>query len=84
MANRGPSSKKLKAIRFFINASFTLPFWHLTGRSISVATFTDRAPLSDHPNCPTEQPHLVWTSSHTIVNYLEEFQSLLSGDYVGV
>lgn len=45
----------------------------------------DRAPLSDHPNWAAEQPHLVWTSSHTIVNYLEEFQSLLnSGDYVGV
>jgi hypothetical protein len=45
----------------------------------------DRSPLSDHPNWPAELPHLVWTSSHTIVNYLEEFQSLLtSGDYVGV
>jgi hypothetical protein len=45
----------------------------------------DRSPLSDHPNWPAEQPHLVWTSTHTIVNYLEEFQSLLtSGDYVGV
>jgi hypothetical protein len=44
----------------------------------------DRAPLSDHPKWPAEQPHLVWTDSHTIVNYLEEFQSLLtSGDYLG-
>jgi len=45
----------------------------------------DRSPLSDHPGWPSEQPHLVWTNAHTIVNYLEEFQSLLtSGDYVGV
>jgi hypothetical protein len=45
----------------------------------------DRSPLSDHPAWPTEQPHLVWTSAHTIVNYLEEFQSLLTcGDYLGV
>jgi hypothetical protein len=45
----------------------------------------DRSPLSDQPGWPTEQPHLVWTSSHTIVSYLEEFQSLLmSEDYVGI
>jgi hypothetical protein len=45
----------------------------------------DRSPLSDHPRWPTEQPHLVWTDAHTIVNYLEEFQSLLTcGDYLGV
>ena len=45
----------------------------------------DRAPLSDHPSWPTDHPNHVWTGSHTIVNYLEEFQSLLmSGDYVGV
>ncbi len=45
----------------------------------------DRAPVQDHPQWRTEQPHLIWTSSHTIVNYLEEFQSLLTcGDYVGV
>jgi hypothetical protein len=45
----------------------------------------DRAPVSDHPQWKTEQPHLVWTSSHTIVDYLEEFQSLLmSGDYLGI
>jgi len=44
----------------------------------------DRAPLSDHPAWPTEQPHLVWGGSHTIVDYLEEFQTLLTcGDYVG-
>ena len=45
----------------------------------------DRAPVQDHPQWPTEQPHLVWTDSHTIVDYLEEFQSLLTcGDYLGV
>jgi hypothetical protein len=45
----------------------------------------DRAPVSDHPQWKTEQPHLVWTSSHTIVDYLEEFQSLLmGGDYLGI
>jgi hypothetical protein len=45
----------------------------------------DRAPVQDHPQWRTEQPHLIWNSSHTIVNYLEEFQSLLTcGDYVGV
>jgi hypothetical protein len=45
----------------------------------------DRAPAQDHPQWRTEQPHLIWTDSHTIVNYLEEFQSLLvCGDYVGV
>jgi hypothetical protein len=45
----------------------------------------DRAPAQDHPLWRTEQPHLIWTDSHTIVNYLEEFQSLLTGgDYVGV
>jgi hypothetical protein len=45
----------------------------------------DRAPVQDHPQWATEQPHLVWGSSHTIVNYLEEFQTLLtSEDYTGV
>lgn len=45
----------------------------------------DRSPASDHPKWKTEQPHLVWTSAHTIVDYLEEFQSLLmSGDYLGI
>lgn len=45
----------------------------------------DRSPLSDHPQWKAEQPHLVWTSSHTIVDYLEEIQSLLmSEDYRGI
>jgi hypothetical protein len=44
----------------------------------------DRSPLSDHPQWKAEQPHHVWTSSHTIVDYLEEFQSMLmSEDYIG-
>jgi hypothetical protein len=45
----------------------------------------DRAAAQGHPQWKTEQPHLVWTSAHTIVDYLEEFQTLLtSGDYLGV
>jgi hypothetical protein len=45
----------------------------------------DRITLQSHPNWAQEQPHLVWTNSHTIVDYLEEFQGLLtSGDYLGV
>jgi len=44
----------------------------------------DRAPVQDHTQWRAEQPHLIWTDQHTIVNYLEEFQSLLtSPDYVG-
>lgn len=45
----------------------------------------DRVAAQSHPNWPAEQPHLVWTADHTIVHYLEEFQSLLmSSDYVGL
>lgn len=45
----------------------------------------DRVAAQGHPKWPTEQPHLVWTSDHTIVDYLEEFHSLLQcGDYLGV
>lgn len=69
------------------NSRFALVF-RTNGFSFAGRAFYhpyDRSPLSDHPNWPTELPHLVWTSSHTIVDYLEEFQSLLtSGDYVGV
>ncbi len=44
----------------------------------------DRHGLPGHPMWASEQPHLVWSSTHTIVDYLEEFQSLLmSPDYVG-
>lgn len=45
----------------------------------------DRAAAKGHDAWPREQPHLIWTSNHTIVDYLEEFHSLLiSGDYLGV
>jgi hypothetical protein len=45
----------------------------------------DRKGSLTHPEWPKAQPHLIWDSSHTIVDYLEEFQSLLmSGDYIGV
>ncbi len=45
----------------------------------------DRVAASSHSNWKTQQPHLVWTPDHTIVDYLEEIRSLLnSDDYVGV
>jgi hypothetical protein len=45
----------------------------------------DRVAAQDHPDWRNDQPHLVWTPNHTIVDYLEEFHSLLNGeDYVGV
>lgn len=45
----------------------------------------DRLAAQGHTEWPAQQPHLVWTCNHTIVDYLEEFYSLLnSGDYVGV
>lgn len=45
----------------------------------------DRVAADSHPDWRTQQPHLVWTSDRTIVDYLEEIRSLLnSGDYVGV
>lgn len=45
----------------------------------------DRAGAQSHPEWPKQQPHLIWTSSHTIVDYLEEFHALLNcGDYLGV
>lgn len=45
----------------------------------------DRVAAQGHSDWATAQPHLVWTSNHTIVDYLEEFHSLLSGeDYIGV
>ncbi len=44
----------------------------------------DRHAAKSHPDWATAQPHLVWTSERTIVDYLEEFHSLLnSGDYLG-
>jgi len=45
----------------------------------------DRVAAASHPAWPSEQPHLVWDCKHTIVDYLEEFTSLLHcGDYLGV
>ena len=45
----------------------------------------DRVATKGHPGWPAQQPHLVWGDYHTIVDYLEEFQSLLSsGDYLGI
>jgi hypothetical protein len=45
----------------------------------------DRVAANGHPDWPNAMPQLVWTSNRTIVDYLEEFQTLLnSGDYIGV
>ena len=45
----------------------------------------DRIATHGHTQWPTQQPHLVWTSSHTIVDYLEEFHALLNcGDYLSI
>jgi hypothetical protein len=45
----------------------------------------DRVATQGHGEWPKQQPHLIWTNAHTIVDYLEEFQSLLmTGDYLGV
>jgi hypothetical protein len=45
----------------------------------------DRFAAQSHGQWPREQPHLIWTTNHTIVDWLEEFQSLLNcGDYRGV
>jgi hypothetical protein len=45
----------------------------------------DRVGSANHTSWPREQPHLIWTERRTIVDYLEEFQSLFTtGDYIGV
>ena len=45
----------------------------------------DRVAAEGHPDWRTRQPHLVWTSDRTIVDYMEEIRSLLnSDDYIGV
>lgn len=45
----------------------------------------DRVAADSHSEWRQQLPHLIWTSDHTIVDFLEEFQSLLtSGEYVGV
>jgi len=44
----------------------------------------DRVASESHPKWPGEQPHLVWTAEHTIVDFVEEFHGLLhSSDYAG-
>jgi hypothetical protein len=44
----------------------------------------DRVAAQTHAAWPGEQPHLIWTSNHTIVDYLAEFHTLLnSEDYLG-
>jgi hypothetical protein len=45
----------------------------------------DRVAANDHAQWPTEQPHLIWTANHTIVDYLEEIHSLFKRqDYLGI
>jgi hypothetical protein len=45
----------------------------------------DRVAAKGHTKWVSEQPNLVWDSSHTIVDYLEEIHSLLnSGEYLGL
>jgi hypothetical protein len=45
----------------------------------------DRVAAEGHEKWATEQPHLIWTSNHSIVDFLEEFHSLLNcGDYLGI
>ena len=44
----------------------------------------DRVALPGHENWETENPNVVWTAEHTIVDYLLEFRKLLnSKDYLG-
>jgi hypothetical protein len=45
----------------------------------------DRVAAQSHPQWAKERPHLAWSSAHTIVDYLDEFHTLLNGgDYLGV
>ena len=45
----------------------------------------DRVATAGHSNWSSEHPSHIWTSNHTIVDYLWEFHGLLnSGDYLGV
>lgn len=45
----------------------------------------DRIAAKGHTDWPKDQPSLIWDSAHTIVDYLEEFHSLLNcGDYIGI
>jgi hypothetical protein len=86
-----PERKQARELGFWpkgkLDSRFALVF-RTSGFSFAGRAFYhpyDRSPLSDHPHWRAEQPHLAWTDSHTIVNYLEEFQSLLTNaDYLGV
>jgi hypothetical protein len=45
----------------------------------------DRLAAKGHTDWPVAEPHHVWTSNHTIVDYLAEFHLLLNcGEYIGV
>lgn len=45
----------------------------------------DRRAATTHAQWPADQPHLVWTSEHTIVDFLAEFHGLFqSGEYLGI
>lgn len=45
----------------------------------------DRVAANGHAEWANTMPHLIWTSEKTIVDYLEEFQNLLTGgDYLGL
>jgi len=45
----------------------------------------DRVAAQGHAGWSTEQPHLIWDSNHTIVDFLDEVRKLLNcGDYIGV
>jgi hypothetical protein len=45
----------------------------------------DRVAAHGHNDWQQTQPHLVWSANHTIIDYLEEFQTLLnSEDYLGL
>ena len=45
----------------------------------------DRVATSDHQQWKTDMPHKISTSARTIMDYLEEFHSLLNGGkYLGV
>jgi len=45
----------------------------------------DRRPASDHPDWKTKHPELMWTSEHTVVDYLEMVYGLLNTPtYTGI
>jgi hypothetical protein len=45
----------------------------------------DRVAAAGHAEWPAQLPHRIWTTNHTIADYLSEFYTLLnSGDYLGI